>query len=275
MLGLVFFAALQPVDGMLYDTTRTLPGTVMGLPAYMAPEQAAGDVESVGAATDVYGLGAVLYFLLCGRGPTQAETLNAALDRVRRGDFARPRSVCPTAPAALEAVVLKAMSLAPANRYESARALAEEVEHYLADEPVSAWREPWTRRVRRWLSRHRTAAVATAEAVVVLIAASLAANFLLDRKNRDLAAARDADEANFEQSHHALLGLVDLVINRGVLSRHLALMPVRREVLEQAADDAESLWQCRPDDRRLQIETTTPTGLARRSGMVAWPASRR
>src|SRR5205814_1868765 len=75
----------------------------------------------------------------------------------------------PHAPRALEEVCLKALAKRPECRYGSAQALADEVRHFLADEPVSAWREPLTWRARRWLGRHRTLVTAAAAAVLVAL----------------------------------------------------------------------------------------------------------
>ncbi len=73
---------------------------------------------------------------------------------VQRGEFAPPRQIDPSIDRALEAVCLKAMALRPEDRYTSPRLLAEDIERWMADEPVSACREPWTRKLMRWLTRH-------------------------------------------------------------------------------------------------------------------------
>jgi serine/threonine-protein kinase len=134
----------------------TVAGTVVGTPAYMPPEQALGQHEQVGPCSDVYSLGATLYHLLTGRRPFSGGSVKDLLDRVARGDCPPVRQVKPAVPAALEAICRKAMAIEPGQRYESARALAEEVERWLADEPVLAHREPLTDRMRRWGRRHRS-----------------------------------------------------------------------------------------------------------------------
>ena len=72
---------------------------------------------------------------------------------MQQGEFPPPRQLDPSIDRALEAVCLKAMALRPEDRYASPRALAEDVERWMADEPVSAWREPFARRARRWARR--------------------------------------------------------------------------------------------------------------------------
>ena len=78
-----------------------------------------------------------------------------AVEDTIAGSFPRPRAVNPNVPRALEAVCLKAMATAPGDRYQSVRALAAEVKHWLADEPVLAYRESSSERLARWLRRHR------------------------------------------------------------------------------------------------------------------------
>src|SRR5262249_16954643 len=99
-------------------------------------------------------LGATLYCLLTGHAPVEDRDLAAALERVRSGEIVPPRRASPGVPRALEAVCLKAMAHRPARRYPTPRALADDLERWLADAPVSAWREPMSVRARRWVRRH-------------------------------------------------------------------------------------------------------------------------
>jgi serine/threonine protein kinase/tetratricopeptide (TPR) repeat protein len=147
-------------------SAETLPGSALGTPAYMSPEQAEGDIEHLGPRSDVYSLGATLYYLLTGRPPVEGE-LGDVLRAVQRGDVTPPRRHDTTIDRALEAVCLKAMAHRPAQRYASPRALSEDIERWMADEPVSAWREPFGRRARRWANRNRTAVASAAVALIV------------------------------------------------------------------------------------------------------------
>ena len=126
-------------------SAETLPGRAMGTPSYMSPEQAEGDLKNLSSRSDVYSLGATLYYLLTGRPPVEGP-LSMVLNAIKEGQFPAPRRLDATIDRALEAVCLKAMARQPAARYASARALAEDVERWMADEPVSAWREPIARR---------------------------------------------------------------------------------------------------------------------------------
>ncbi len=137
------------------DTGETLGGSVIGTPEYMSPEQAAGRLDILGPAADVYSLGATLYELLSGQPSIPKASPEEKLRRVCRGDFQKPREVLSAIPRPLEAICLKAMSLHPVDRYASAMDVAKEIEQWLADEPVVAFAEPWTSRLRRWGRRHR------------------------------------------------------------------------------------------------------------------------
>src|SRR5438445_1090796 len=109
----------------------------------------------LGPASDIYSLGATLYALLTGRAPFQEGDVGDVLQKVQRGEVVWPWQVKPAVSAALEAVCRQAMALQPEERYPTALALAADVEHWLADEPVSAYQEPLRDRLRRWGRRHR------------------------------------------------------------------------------------------------------------------------
>src|SRR5207249_64685 len=113
--------AAGAADPLLPSAARaaglTVMGSAVGTPAYMSPEQAAGRLDRLSAATDIYGLGATLYCLLTGRPPFPAGDAGAILARVQTGNFPRPRQLEPDLAAPLEAVCLKAMALQPGERY--------------------------------------------------------------------------------------------------------------------------------------------------------------
>jgi serine/threonine-protein kinase len=134
---------LRPESGS--EVQPTVTGARLGTPAYMPPEQAAGRLDELGAASDVYSLGATLYALLTGKAPFTEPDLPTLLRQVEQGEFSRPCQIRPWIDPALQAVCLKAMARRPQDRYPSPRALAEDIEHWLADEPVTARRDPlWT-----------------------------------------------------------------------------------------------------------------------------------
>jgi eukaryotic-like serine/threonine-protein kinase len=166
---------------------QTLPGSALGTPAYMSPEQASGDLDLIGPASDVFSLGATLYTILTGRPPVEGKDVDLLLWAVRRGDFAPPSSIRPGVDRLLEAVCLKAMARHPDERYASAEELAGDIEHWLADEPVSAYPEGPAVRLARWARRHRQA---VALAFVLLFVATIASWVGLNIWERQVRQAR-------------------------------------------------------------------------------------
>jgi serine/threonine protein kinase/Tfp pilus assembly protein PilF len=161
------------------EVAPTQLGTALGTPAYMPPEQAAGRLDLLGPGSDVYSLGATLYCLLTGEAPLQGNDKGGIMRKVRQGNFPPPRQVKRGLPAALEAICLKAMALKPEGRYSSVRELADEIEHWLADEPVQAYAEPWRIRSGRWIRRHRTVVTALAATLLAVLVIGGAAWFLV------------------------------------------------------------------------------------------------
>lgn len=185
----------RPVETELASSSSgTLEGATMGTPAYMSPEQAGGNMEGLGPRSDVYGLGATLYTLLTNSAPVQGDSVGAVLAKVRFGEITLPRQMRADVPKALEAICCKAMALRQADRYDSALALAEDIEHWLADEPVTAYRELASARLARWTRKRRTL-VATAAASLLVGVVGLTLGLLivselnrrLENTNSDLA----------------------------------------------------------------------------------------
>lgn len=148
-------------------TEETLPGSAVGTPQYMSPEQAVGRWDAIGPATDVYSLGATLYEILTGKPSVSEGYLHEMLRRVERGEIVSAQIVNPAAPRALVAVCQKAMALDPEERYSSALEVAKEIERWLADEPVAALKETRKVRARRWMRRHPGAVAGIAASLIV------------------------------------------------------------------------------------------------------------
>ena len=200
---------LRPSSGSGLAPTQM--GSAVGTPAFMSPEQAAGRLNELGPASDVYSLGAMLYSLLTGRAPFTDIDLGDVLRKVQAGEFMPPRQVNRTVPPALEATCLKAMAKEPGSRYPSPKALADEIEHWLADEPVAAWHEPLSIRARRWARRHRTAMTGAAAALMAgliglaaVVAVQSRAKSALETKNHQLTQANAATTKAKNEAETAL-----------------------------------------------------------------------
>jgi serine/threonine protein kinase len=143
----------------LQDSTgRTRTGEIMGTPEYMAPEQAAGK-KDVGPAADVYALGAILYRLLTGRPPFQANTSLDTLMLVLEQDPTPVRQINWSVPRDLETIALKCLSKEPAKRYASMAELAEDLQRFLDGEPIQARRLTARQRLNQWLRKRPGAAL--------------------------------------------------------------------------------------------------------------------
>ena len=201
---------LAPTDRVAGSGQLTAAGTVMGTPAYMAPEQACG--EQLSPAADVYALGAVLFTVLTGKAPYRGSNTIEVLRKVAAGEL---RDVA-VAPRALNAIYIKAMARDPRLRYLTAAELARDVECWLADEPVGAYREPWLDRTGRWARRHRTLVTSLGVAVVLLLAAGVGTAWWRSRvalehrfeqaqkeEERQLELARQAEERRLEEARTA------------------------------------------------------------------------
>jgi serine/threonine-protein kinase len=205
-------------------SAETLPGSALGTPSYMSPEQASGHLERLGPRSDVYSLGATLYCLLTGRPPIENDDVGVALRAAQKGDFPPPRRLDPAIDPALEAICLRAMALRPEDRYATPRALAEDVEHWMADEPVAAWREPWTRRARRWERRHRTAVMAAASGLLVALAGMLTVLVVQARSNSELTRSNTAlAEANQRERERFTLAMDAVKLFHGDVSEDFLL----------------------------------------------------
>ena len=146
------------------NSTITMPGILIGSPPYMAPEQASGDVHKLSVATDVYGLGAILYALLTGRPPFKGDSALEILSLVRDHAPKPTSKVNPKVDRDLETICLKCLEKDVSCRYTSASALADDLDLYLLGQPISA--RPVGFLVRAWLWCKRNPAVAALTAAV-------------------------------------------------------------------------------------------------------------
>lgn len=164
------FGLAKRVDS---DRSLTETGQILGTPAYMPPEQAAGQLDSVGPASDVYSLGAIMYAMLTGRPPFQAASSVDTLRQVLEREPVSLHSLNSSIPRDLETICLKCLEKSIPRRYSSARAVADELQRYLKGHPLLARPVSRIERAWRWCKRNPTVASLSTLAVGLLFAASL------------------------------------------------------------------------------------------------------
>jgi len=262
-------------------SAETLAGLALGTPAYMSPEQAEGDLARLGPRSDVYSLGATLYCLLSGQPPFAGDVADV-IGAVQRGEVRPPRQLNPSIDRALEAICTKAMAHKPADRYATPRALADDVEKWMADEPVSAWREPFSVQARRWARRHRTAVTASAAAVLVALAGTAAvlavqtrakhalavSNSQLRRANTRESAARVRAQARFDLAKKAIEAYYTGA-SEDVLLKQPELEGLRDRLLRTALDFYRELVADLDADREAGLDPKARGELARAGFRVA------
>lgn len=135
------------------DDQNTATGAIVGTPAYMAPEQAAGEMESVGPAADIYSLGAILYEMLTERPPFKGPTTLSTLDQVRQREPIAPSKLHAELPRDLEVICLKCLEKEPSERYPAAAVLRDDLRRFLNGDPIQAQPPSFWARLERWSRR--------------------------------------------------------------------------------------------------------------------------
>lgn len=221
---------------------------VAGTPAYMSPEQATGG--PIDARTDLYGLGAILFHIISGSPPVSGRTPIEILEKVRRGRLDSLPGRIPDRLRPLGAVASRAMALEPSDRYASARELAEEVERWLADEPVAAYREPIGGRIGRWVRKHSRLVAGAAVAVAVAVSAAVViglvqadANAKLSDAYRNESRARERLEAWQQTAFDTIRDFRDVVVSTPELTTQPELDGLRRDLLRRPLDYFEYLGE--------------------------------
>jgi WD40 repeat protein len=190
----------------------TLTGQVIGSPNFMPPEQGAGKCAQVGPASDIYGLGALLYYLLTARPPFVAETFEATLDQVLNTDPAAPRQLNPSIPLDLETLCLKCLEKDPARRYASAGELADELDRFLKGEPIRARPIGIVGKTWRWCRRKPALAGMTAAVATLLLTVTVVSTVAAIR----ITASRRTEE---RESYYSLISLAQSLVEQGEIDQ--------------------------------------------------------
>ena len=236
------------------DVGRTSEGQVLGTPLFMAPEQASGRLDELDARTDVYGLGAILFAICTGRPPHEATharstagashgkgTARELFTAISSGPTPQAAEINPDVDPVLAAICAKAMARKRYARYQQASALAEDVERWMAGEPVSAYAEPPGRRARRWIRHHQRLSqliagmAGLALAAIATVGVTLNHNRVVGRQTQYQALVGDVREVS--------LRIRSIAHDLGKQSRFMATLPEIQEIVRaRDVGDAEAEW---------------------------------
>jgi tetratricopeptide (TPR) repeat protein len=255
---------------------QTRSGAVLGTPAYMSPEQAAGDRAAIGPATDIYSLGAMLYEMLTGRPPFHAANVIDVLSAIRNDEPLAPHRLTARLPRDLDTICLKCLAKEPAGRYASADALAADLQRFIDGEPILARRIGVAGQTWRWCRRKPLVATLLAALLVACAAGmagvtwqwrraekiAIAAQFDRDEAHRQrgeavrernrAVAEQDRAEAHYVRARQVLDQLTQLGVE---MSNRQGMAETSRNILQQALTFYEGFLQERSDDPAVQLDT--------------------
>jgi serine/threonine protein kinase len=221
-------------------------GTIKGTAAFMSPEQARAENDRLDHRTDVYGLGAILYWILTGKPPHKGTF--EALPDIQKNLFLPPSQARPSLsiPPELEAICLKAMASQPEDRYQRAGEMAADLENFIAGEPVVALPDNLLRKIERFLRKHARAVIASLLGLTLAVLGLTLANRIIANKNVQLKNSRAVSSSLLED----LVG--ELADNN--LSQIPGANEVRLTLLDRIAADVENYIEQNPDDKELKLD---------------------
>ncbi len=244
----------------------TLHGSVVGTAAYAPPEQLSGRLEFVNERSDIYGLGAILYEILTNQPPAKADSLEAVMRIAISGAFKRPRLIEPQIPKPLDAVCARALATNPQERYPSAGMLRKEIERWLDDLPVDAYREPILTRGVRWLKRHQVTAAAVSGIVLMSTLGLGLLSYVTRRNNATLSIINTELNEQRDVAHQYRSDAINryAIAKEAIdttllgMSENLGRLPgadrLQKELLDRAAADFERLSKIESNDPELELE---------------------
>ena len=233
------------LDSSEIRSRSTMNGQVLGTPVFMAPEQAAGRIDELDERTDIYGLGAILFAILTGNAPhersrdqTPALSGRELLSVIASRPTPNPLDTDSEVDDALAAICCKAMARKQYSRYQSAMELAEDVQRWIAGEPVSAQREKFGQRVKRWVRHHQVwSQVIAAILIITFVAASTLA--VAYRQSRLAQQQREFDELSV-YSNEVEVQLQTAAIESMHNTRFMSALPPIQAIIDarQSVQDA-------------------------------------
>jgi len=221
-------------------------GTIKGTAAFMSPEQARAENDRLDHRTDVYGLGAILYWILTGKPPHKGTF--EALPDIQKNLFLPPSQARPSLsiPPELEAICLKAMASQPEDRYQRAGEMAADLENFIAGEPVVALPDNLLRKTERFLRKHARAVIASLIGLTLATVGLALANRIIASKNVQLKNSRAVSSSLLED-------LVGKLADNN-LSQIPGAIEVRLTLLDKIAADVENYIEQNPDDTELKLD---------------------
>jgi WD40 repeat protein len=276
--GLVKF--IDPSGTPLAESSdQTTSGAVLGTPAYMAPEQATGQIGRIGPATDIHALGVILYEMLTGRPPYLGFTSTETLWQVAFVDPTPVRRLQPHVSRDLETICLKCLEKEPARRYASALALAEDLQRYLSGKPIVARPASWGEQAWKWARRSPAAAALLTLAAFLLLGLGVGGAWFARREGQRAVAETELrheaeTNADLARSREEAARAEKKRADRALYFAHLLLarqawddgdLPRMRELLAQSAASVDA------DERGWEWHYLTHL---ERGGLRTLPASR-
>jgi eukaryotic-like serine/threonine-protein kinase len=240
------------------SSTDTRMGSIVGTIAYMSPEQAQGRLDLLGPWSDVYSLGATLYCILTSQPPVSAKSQEELLEKVQTSKIAPVRDLNPVVPNAVAAICQKCMANKIDDRYKSVNDFIDDLELWLADEPISIYREPWVERILRTCRRHKTAVGVSSALIIATIVGSLILHLVTQYQNAKLRSARnDATYARKQAENNlqrvqnlslVLLNSAEEKLSAPAFTKNADALKLRRQLTEEATVTLEEILPQSPND---------------------------
>lgn len=229
------------------DTELTQSGQILGTPAFMSPEQASGHKGMITTASDVYGLGAVLYAVLTGKAPFGGDSVVDTLDAVRNTPPIAPGRLNDNTPRDLETITLCCLEKDPRRRYPTAQAVADDLRAWLDHRPISARRVGTVERAFLWCKRRPAVAGLSAATLIAIVAGTASVITVQAASNRKLAAenivTKNAEDLAEKRLDRAMASINDYYtgFSKDAITSEQIPLALRQQLLEKPRQFYEEL----------------------------------